>query len=638
MLRSTLAGRCLAALATVGLSAGLLTAAAPAGATTPLARPLPLVNVPSLTDPQAMIDVAGHLFVTDGNTVTVLSETGTVVKKFTGMFGAATIVASPSGNRVYVALPGASSIAVIDTGALRVVGTWAAGPCTRGVALVGSRLFYSYGCADQPDLVASMDAATGGDIVAADLGRTGLTDGVAPAVLAGLGSTLAVALPDIDPVQLETFTVDGTTLKPLAAFDGVADNLHTLALADDGASVLLASGAPYELQEYHSATFAPEGSWTTGPYPTALAVSHDGTLIAGGTDPGDADGHDLEVFGRITGSETDRGSASAMTIQPSTVTFAADDKTVFALAASSTGSPGFALTSIGSGPAVASTIALTVTPPHTVATALTATATVPGHPHEPVAFTVTAAGRPLQRLALTDAHSVARLSARVSGGGTVTAAYAGNAYVAAAVSRTIRFAVSATLRLSLAPPSVLGGSLLATARLENRPGKAVLFRVTHPGHPDQTVYKDTDSTGLVQARFYGNLNGGTITASYLGDQYLAPTTTPPIAFRVPPRLTVSVNGFYGLVHAVRYFHTNRDVHVDIVIIPATAASVVVVLQRQTGTRWVNAQSHRTPLTGGRAVLAPAALTSRVLYRYVVTFTGDATAKSRQQITPAFRVD
>ena len=91
--------------------------------------------------PKAMRAANGHLFVSTGNSVLVLSPAGVLEKTFTGMFGASGMDVSPDGDTVYVALSGSGEVAVVDAAALTVTSTWTAGPCATSVALSGSTLF-----------------------------------------------------------------------------------------------------------------------------------------------------------------------------------------------------------------------------------------------------------------------------------------------------------------------------------------------------------------------------------------------------------------------------------------------------------------------------------------------------------------
>ena len=112
----------LSAVAVAAVGASLVSLPSPAQAATSAYRPtLRAISAPA---PKAMREAKGHLFVSTGNSVLVLSQTGSLEKTFTGMFGAAGMTVSPDGATAYVALSGSGQVAVVDTATLSVTSTW----------------------------------------------------------------------------------------------------------------------------------------------------------------------------------------------------------------------------------------------------------------------------------------------------------------------------------------------------------------------------------------------------------------------------------------------------------------------------------------------------------------------------------
>ena len=70
----------------------------------------------------------------------------------------------------------------------------------------------------------------------------------------------------------------GTTFAPQNA-----DAINDITATPNGADVVVASGAPYELLALALPGLTADGVYPTQPYPNSVAVSPDGSLIAGGT-------------------------------------------------------------------------------------------------------------------------------------------------------------------------------------------------------------------------------------------------------------------------------------------------------------------------------------------------------------------
>ncbi|BEL03274.1 hypothetical protein Q0Z83_014650 [Actinoplanes sichuanensis] len=430
-----------------GLIVATLAPAPPASAAT---TPVP-TSITTLTAPKSMAAANGKLFVADGNSVAVLGTDGRTVKTLTGMFGAADVVSSGSGDKVFVALSQAAAIAVIDTGDLTEVGRWTTSNCPMHLAFAGTRLFYGYGCAnDWKGGLASVDAATGTDPQTA----AGLSYYTAP-LLAGGGSTLAVGVPGLSPATVYTFRVDGAAVTPLANAQA-GSNLGGISVNPAGTTVATASGSPYHLAQYTATTMAPAGTFDTGPYPASVAYSHDGTKLGGGVSAHGAG--NVTAFDVTTGGSILSGDAHPKAVynQPDpvkgTLTWSADDSRLYTLLDDSDNgehtywlATGFEEVFV---PAP-TTIRLTVTAPAKFGAKVGARATVAGLAGVPVRFVRTGPGATATVTATTDASGTATAWLASPAGGTVTAYYDGSdTSSASAASANFKAPTQARIKLT----------------------------------------------------------------------------------------------------------------------------------------------------------------------------------------------
>lgn len=410
------------AAALIGVTAASLLAVAPASAA---ATPVPTAAT-TLTAPQAMAAANGRLFVSDGNTVTVLRTDGSVEKTLTGMMGAAGIAVW--GKRAYVALKQAAAIAVIDTGSLTEVGRWTTSACPVSLAFAGTRLFYGFGCeAVTGTGIGSVDAATG-----TDPQTVAGTDFYYAPLLAGGGTTLAAGAPGISPGTVRTYRVSGSTATPLTSYRG-GGSLSGLTVSKDGAKVATASGSPYHLAQFTADTMAPAGTFDTGPYPVSVAYSNDGTKLGGGVSAhGSAN---VTAFDLATGQSVLSGNAHPKAAYnqpdpvPGTLTWAADDRRLYTLLGEwDNGKHRYWLASgFGTVPTpVKTTTRLTIKAPVKYGDKVGATATVAGRAGVPVRFVKTGGGDTVTVTAKTNAAGTATATLRAPSGGTVTAYFDGD--------------------------------------------------------------------------------------------------------------------------------------------------------------------------------------------------------------------
>jgi hypothetical protein len=185
--RALVAGLC----AALGVSLLGTTSTGPAAAATALPSWAAELHLdPSLADPWEVAQAGGRVFVSDGNSVHAYEKSGATISTIEPVWGARDMVSSTAGSRLLVAQNDMNTITSIDTKTLGVAATYAVAPCPQRLAVSGTLLFYSYGCAGAGG-INHVDLATGEvhDLASPDV--AGIADGV-PRLGAGGGSLYAV--------------------------------------------------------------------------------------------------------------------------------------------------------------------------------------------------------------------------------------------------------------------------------------------------------------------------------------------------------------------------------------------------------------------------------------------------------------
>ncbi|HEY0239233.1 MAG TPA: hypothetical protein VGC37_11320 [Friedmanniella sp.] len=316
-------------------------AGTPAASATPAHDPTPQASttVPLVAEPfdgvDDMVWANGHLFVTSVDQVKVLDPDGTIVKRFKRLPGAYDMAVSPQGDRVYVVVVGGAYIVTIDTKRLKVVNQLKTEPATFGVALVGSRLFYSTQKGEHLATIRSIDAKKGGK--PRPTGIKGFYDHI---LLAGGGHTLVTFDPDPDghgdPYAIKSWRVKGSKVSRQATRD---DSVTSLTMAHDDKRVYVTRDDQQEATSFtipelnHPKSYVHSGSSNV----SSLAVSPDGKHVALALTNTD---DDLLVFraGKKAPSWTGRtawtGPPSTRPIPvPKTLTYSGDGKRLFELVA-----------------------------------------------------------------------------------------------------------------------------------------------------------------------------------------------------------------------------------------------------------------------------------------------------------------
>jgi hypothetical protein len=245
-----------------------------------------------------------RVFVSGGSSassVVVLDFDGNIVTTLTGQQGATGMALDESTGTLYVALRNASAISKIDTTALtettRFATTGMSAPAR--IALAGGRLWFSYACSSSGGVGS---AALDGTDLQTELGSASSCNRFATTPADGD----ALAASDVGGSSVSIYDVSsGSPVQTASSFSpGGAANIKHLVFTPDGADLFIASGSPYSVQSFSVADFTLSGSYLTGPYPVAAAVSGDGAYVAGGADA--YYNADVFVFDESTGEEIRR--------------------------------------------------------------------------------------------------------------------------------------------------------------------------------------------------------------------------------------------------------------------------------------------------------------------------------------------
>jgi hypothetical protein len=279
-----------------------------------------------LVDPSS-----GQLFVTGNSsdsTVLARNADGSAAGSISGESGASGMVLD--GTTLYVARCGWSVIDVIDTTTLTKTGSISApnigGTCD--IVEAGGALWYtnSSNRLVSVTLDASHTTTVTSELVDGPLAATSTN----PNWLVGVFSEAYVKLYDVtDPTAPSLIT---SVFSP-----DNGDAINDITITPDGADVMVASGAPYEVFALSLPDLSMAGTYPTAPYPNAVAVSPDGSLIAGG-----GDGiYNKDVWLFPAGNSTAKGSwdfgGTSDTLWPRGLAFSADGKTLYAASKGSSG-------------------------------------------------------------------------------------------------------------------------------------------------------------------------------------------------------------------------------------------------------------------------------------------------------------
>ncbi|MET7465883.1 hypothetical protein [Nonomuraea sp. NPDC005501] len=219
------------------------------------------------------------------NRIVVADTSGEVQGTITGVSGASGLAMTADGTRVYAALQGSKEVAEIDTATREITRRidLAAYGCPFSLALTGERLWIGYGCDATGVLGFDLSAPTSQPAVA----DTSLLK--SSPYIAAAGDTLVVGEFTGSPADLFVYDVSGAAPVLRGEIDGHTYSnyrLEDIAVTPDGSHIISAFALPDAFTMWDATTLAKVRDYEKGPeaegYPRSVAVSPDGTYIAGG--------------------------------------------------------------------------------------------------------------------------------------------------------------------------------------------------------------------------------------------------------------------------------------------------------------------------------------------------------------------
>ncbi|MEU8935448.1 hypothetical protein AB0D30_36870 [Streptomyces sp. NPDC048409] len=205
---------------------------------------------------------------------------GQIVKKLEGLDGARGMTESADESTLYVALPDADAISVVDTATLtetRRIST-GAGTEPESLALAGGRLYFGY-------QATVFDGGIGSVALTGAIPTVSLDDNPVwyskPRLASSPGAPDRLVAADSEgSLGMRVYDVSSGTLQETAYSDAVG-GVKDMAITPDGSSVITANGSNYYHQRWRLSDLTEEAQYDTGPYPNSVAVDSHGTVAAG---------------------------------------------------------------------------------------------------------------------------------------------------------------------------------------------------------------------------------------------------------------------------------------------------------------------------------------------------------------------
>jgi YVTN family beta-propeller protein len=322
------------------ISAALATVAAPAHADTN-------VGLAGLTKFAHMKVDDSHVFLTGGSgstSILVTNYAGATVANITNEAGADGMALSPDRTTLYVALSGADAISVINTATLTETARYATGAstCPHAVALAGSKLWFGYGCADGSSQIGWVDPSTNPATVSLAQSSTSWYYPPLFATSPGNPNLLVAGEPGQSPSSATIYDVSTGSLVTVASNGNLGGNLGDIEVSPDATKLYVSDGGVYYEQVYSTSDFSNVTSYSTGgPYPTAVALSADGRVLATGRN-GSPDVYLYQVGGSSayrTLTFADANNGYPYSVAHAGMAFSPDGSELFVLSTPIVGSP-----------------------------------------------------------------------------------------------------------------------------------------------------------------------------------------------------------------------------------------------------------------------------------------------------------
>ena len=416
-----------------------------------------------------------------GSAISVMSFDGAVQRTVTGHPGVGGMVIDDS--NLYALMGNAGEIRRFTLSTLSQTDSWTVPMPTTGSHLVraGGRLWYGSGeCSQWEGRLTSLDPSTGTVETFTD-DRAFYCPGIAAAP--GDPDLLYVWELGLSPTTVYRYDVSGAAPVQLGSHRLDASNTRDIAVAPDG-TVFVASGSPYEIERF-SADMTSTGIYPTGPYPTAVAISADGTKLAGGLyAPYDPDVFVFPIGDSTPTATFELGDGSSNDLYPGALAFSPDTTKVFAVAGDDGTSAFFRVLSNAPARRTAVTIDVSKTKVNyngsvTITGRMTSPVPVGG---ERVAIVGSTNGGPVTTFKTTTVASngTYRTSVQVPRKTTFRVRYEGGDGLAPSQSTTKTVLVKAILKAALLDPAGTDGRY-KIYRMGSRPTLLTALKPAHDG-------------------------------------------------------------------------------------------------------------------------------------------------------------
>ncbi|MEU7915872.1 WD40 repeat domain-containing protein [Microbispora bryophytorum] len=252
---------------------------------TPAASAADVTTDLGITSGGDVVAGGGKAFIAGDDQLLVVNANGTR-NAGVSLPGIQSLAITPDGTRLYVALRDSNEVAVIDTASLEIIRlvSLAEYPCPTNLALSGTRLFVGYGCDQWDGGVVRIDTSFGHGSRLTPVASTYASPKVAAA-----GNTLVVGDSGHSPASLTVYDV----IRSQATLRGIINGhdydtgfLGDLAITPDGSTVIATFLDSHEYFAWDTSSLQKVRAYdpdpTAGYYLPVVAVSPDGTLVAGG--------------------------------------------------------------------------------------------------------------------------------------------------------------------------------------------------------------------------------------------------------------------------------------------------------------------------------------------------------------------
>lgn len=259
------------------------------GTGTDIQIPLPGFDFPFRFGEILVDDARERIYITGGkgtDDLVVTDLDGNIVRRVTGIPGAAGMTLSPDGSKLYVTAGDQWWITIVDTTTYETDGLFAgktdgSNTCPRDVAFATGQLWFSWGCDSAPADIGRIDPQTR----EYDLNATVVDSriGTAPllATVPGQPDILIAGETGSNPANLYRLAATPKELVQQAWRRTDGGSVRQLAVTPDGGQVVVPSGAPYYHPALNTTDLTEVHRYPTVPYPNAVAIRGDGLVIAG---------------------------------------------------------------------------------------------------------------------------------------------------------------------------------------------------------------------------------------------------------------------------------------------------------------------------------------------------------------------